>query len=331
MAVDAVDAAAQQVRPDLERERALEPDRLGVESRSLASSSRAPSTARLRNCCSSSESPKPERRQDASNSSISRSSEPPPSRVEALQHLVHDDPEALVDRRLLRDPEDARELVLERADPVGVDVGRRQHQPAAAARDERVERRLGAVLRRRPARSARVAPGVAQPARRAPTPRTISRCSGVAHWARISFTSRQRGVERLALARALDQRGHLDQLEVARRPPGPRRGRCRAASRRAAPPTRATVSSSSSRMIRNVECRPSAGPNSSSSNGSSSSLERRARLLVEGRRARRGARRPASAQASTSPLRARVIATCSSRRISRLVRGSRRRAAAAAP
>src|SRR4030095_1508506 len=38
--------------------------------------------------------------------------------VEALQDLMDDDPEALVDRGLLRDPEDARELVLERAGPV---------------------------------------------------------------------------------------------------------------------------------------------------------------------------------------------------------------------
>src|SRR5204863_6412760 len=57
-------------------------------------------------------------------------------RVEALEHLVDGDAEALVDRRLLRDPEDARELVLERAQPVGLDVRGREHQPVAAARDE---------------------------------------------------------------------------------------------------------------------------------------------------------------------------------------------------
>src|SRR3954451_20698270 len=41
--------------------------------------------------------------------------------VEALQDLVQQDPEALVDGRLLRDAEDARELVFQRADPVRLD------------------------------------------------------------------------------------------------------------------------------------------------------------------------------------------------------------------
>src|SRR3954449_12245173 len=59
--------------------------------------------------------------------------------VEALENLVQEDPEALVDRRLLRDPEDARELVLQRADPVRLDVRGRQHQPVAAAGDERLQ------------------------------------------------------------------------------------------------------------------------------------------------------------------------------------------------
>src|SRR2546423_3235634 len=60
--------------------------------------------------------------------------------VEALEHLVEEDAEALVDRWLLRDAEHARELVLQRADPVRLDVGRRQHQAVAATRDERLER-----------------------------------------------------------------------------------------------------------------------------------------------------------------------------------------------
>jgi hypothetical protein len=44
--------------------------------------------------------------------------------VEALEDLVDEDPEALVEGRLGRDPEDARELVLERAGQVGLDVRR---------------------------------------------------------------------------------------------------------------------------------------------------------------------------------------------------------------
>ena len=55
---------------------------------------------------------------------------------------MDEDPEPLVERRLLRDPEDARELVLQRARPVGVDVGRRQHHPVSAQRQKRLERRL---------------------------------------------------------------------------------------------------------------------------------------------------------------------------------------------
>jgi hypothetical protein len=42
--------------------------------------------------------------------------------MESLQHLVDDDSEALVDGRLLRDAEDPRELVFERAGPVELDV-----------------------------------------------------------------------------------------------------------------------------------------------------------------------------------------------------------------
>ena len=54
--------------------------------------------------------------------------------VVALQHLVEEDPEALVHRRLLRNPEDARELVAQRAGAVGLNVGGAQHKPFAASR-----------------------------------------------------------------------------------------------------------------------------------------------------------------------------------------------------
>src|SRR5919106_226130 len=55
---------------------------------------------------------------------------------------MDDDPEPLVDRGLLRDTEDARELVLERTGPVELDVGRRKGQPLAAAGEEGLERGL---------------------------------------------------------------------------------------------------------------------------------------------------------------------------------------------
>src|SRR3954451_8204717 len=82
--------------------------------------------------------------------------------VETLEHLVEDDAEALVDRRLLRDPEDARELVLERAEPVGLDVRGRQHHAIAAARDEAVECRLRATPEYRLGTTTLVARGVEQ-------------------------------------------------------------------------------------------------------------------------------------------------------------------------
>ena len=62
--------------------------------------------------------------------------------VETLEHLMHQDPEALVDRRLLRDPEDARELVLQRTRSVRVDVRGGQHDAVAALGQERLERGL---------------------------------------------------------------------------------------------------------------------------------------------------------------------------------------------
>ena len=81
--------------------------------------------------------------------------------VVALEHLVHEDPEALVQRRLLRDPEHPRELVLQRAGPVGVDVRGRQHHAVAAPGQERLQRRLVAGGDRLRA-AARVALGVEQ-------------------------------------------------------------------------------------------------------------------------------------------------------------------------
>src|SRR4029079_785463 len=62
--------------------------------------------------------------------------------VEALEDLVDEDPEALVDRRLPRNREDARELVLERAGPIEVDVRGRERQAVAPPGDELLERGL---------------------------------------------------------------------------------------------------------------------------------------------------------------------------------------------
>ena len=62
--------------------------------------------------------------------------------MEALEDLVHEDAEALVERRFLGDTEDPSELVLERTRPVGVDVRGGQHDALAAPGEERLERGL---------------------------------------------------------------------------------------------------------------------------------------------------------------------------------------------
>src|SRR5829696_226422 len=147
VAVHAVDAPAQEVRPDPERERTLEPDRLRVglpvaAPVVLERGDRA--GAELLLVVRVAEAGAPPRGLEQLAQLPERAAA---LRVEALEHLVEHDAEALVDRGLLRDAEDARELVLERADPVGVDIRRGQHQAAPPARDERVERRLRAVLR----------------------------------------------------------------------------------------------------------------------------------------------------------------------------------------
>src|SRR3712207_7446941 len=54
----------------------------------------------------------------------------------ALEDVVDEDPEALVDRRLLRNAEDARELVLERARQIEDEVRRGEAQSLAARSEE---------------------------------------------------------------------------------------------------------------------------------------------------------------------------------------------------
>ena len=111
--------------------------------RGSASAPRRPSPRSWR---SSSESPKPPRRQPASSSPSSSGSEPAPAapawkRSSTWWTRI---PKRWLSVGSRRDPEHARELVLQRAGPVGLDVGRAQHEPVAAPRQERLERRLGA-------------------------------------------------------------------------------------------------------------------------------------------------------------------------------------------
>ena len=82
------------------------------------------------------------------------------------------------------------------------------------------------------------------------------------------------------------------------------------------PPTWATVVSSSSRSIRKVDWSVSAGPNSSSSRVSHSPPTAARASSANGDGCWSAPRSERSGKASTSRRRARVIATCSSRRIS---------------
>src|SRR3712207_6235880 len=144
--VDAVDAAADEVLAEPELEGLLEPHRLAV----LGAKPVVVADERLGRLAA----------QLALLLGVAEAAAPPPrleqpeqlgqrplggAAVEALEHLVDEDPEALVERRLRGDPEHARELVLERAREVGLDVRRAQQQAVAAPGEERLERRLGAL------------------------------------------------------------------------------------------------------------------------------------------------------------------------------------------
>ena len=177
--------------------------------------------------------------------------------VVALEHLVHEDPEALVDRRLLRHPQHARELVAQRARAVGLDVRRRQHEPRAAARQERDQRRLRARGARGGA-GAVVALGVEQ--------QLVER-RGLQHLAlhrrdrrrQALVDRRERLGDRLA-RRALEQRRELDELEVAHDGVRDVEVGVQAQLAQALARPSAAPASSSSRSAWNVACSASAGP-----------------------------------------------------------------------
>ena len=234
---------------------------------------------------------------------------------------MDEDPEALVDRRLAGDPEDARELVLQRAGPVGLDVRR----PRASARRRGAGGTTRATARCAPppparagARRARRRAGT----RRAPSVSKISRCSAVDGLQQPRVDLGQRVGDRLRAARAgaLEQRGELDQLEVAHdgvgdvevgveaqlaEPPADLRDRRRAA-RRAAAGTSTAASRRAEQLLALVL--PLAA-------------DRRARLLGERRRpsaprrarCSRGTRARAGAARASSP----CAAAAASRRCGR--------------
>ena len=188
-------------------------------------------------------------------------------------------------------------------------------RPRAAARDEGVERGLGAVLgHRRTAGAGRARSRAAR--RRAPTGRGCSRCSAVAHCARISFSSGSAASRVWPSFVALDQRRHLDQLEVARH----RLVHVQVGVE----PHLAQVAADAGHGVEQLVAHQAEGGVEALGRAEQLLLEhllldahRRARLLVEGRgrAAWRRADRSRPRRA-TSPLRARVIATCSRRRIS---------------
>ena len=133
----------------------------------------------------------------------------------ALEHLVDDDPEALVQRRLARDPEDARELVLQRARPVRVDVRRAEQQPLAAARQERLERRLARCARSRAERP-RASRSALRTSSSSGLDSSISRCSDARALREHRADLRERLGDALWPVAALrSTAASLTQLEVA--------------------------------------------------------------------------------------------------------------------
>ena len=230
MAVDAVDAAAQQVRADPEREVALEPDRRGLlagealvvalergdrllvqlallvrlaEARAAASRSRTASSA----CPGVG----------------SRSASPPVERllvgelgVVALEHLVHEDPEALLERLLLRD----RSRRARTCSAAGRCGRRRCRSPTASGPPPRIGRYASSDDS---ARSSTIAPasqllalGRRAAARRGSSPRIELALLGARRLRQHGVDLGDRGRQLLGARVALDQRRELQQLHVAR-------------------------------------------------------------------------------------------------------------------
>ena len=126
---------------------------------------------------------------------------------------MDEDAEPLVQRRLLRDAQHARELVAQRAHPVGLDVPGREREPLAATREERLQGRLG-PRGRRGAASPVVAFGVDEDVveRRAHEHLALQRRH---RREEVLVDARQRVGHRLP-GRPLEQRRDLEDLEVAR-------------------------------------------------------------------------------------------------------------------
>ncbi len=125
--------------------------------------------------------------------------------VIALEHLVHDDAEALMHGLLCGDAQDARELVAQRTTAIGVDVGGRQRETGPLVRQERMQRALLAAAGGGSTRDQRVIErgGLEYLA--------LQRRGGGEH-ARVDV--RERVLEALPV-RTLEQRGELQQLQVA--------------------------------------------------------------------------------------------------------------------
>ena len=240
----------------------------------------------------------------------------PAALVVALEHLVDEDPEALVERRLARDPEDARELVLQRARPVGLDVRGAEQQ----ARRRGVGRNASSEGSSRAA----IAAARARASRSASSSSSSSElvCEDLALLRRSRACSergvdpRQRVGDRLALG-PLDERRELEQLEVAHDAVGDVEVGVEAQLAQAPADARDVGAAARRAALVKVACSVSSGPKSSSSRSSHSppSAARASSANGDGV-LQRAARRSARRRPRTRPSRARVIATCSSRRIS---------------
>ena len=224
---------------------------------------------------------------------------------------MHDDPEALVDRRLLRDPEDARELVLQRAEAVGLDVRGGQHQPVAAARDERLERLL-VVAADRAGAPVRVRLLVAQVLVEGRGHEQLA-LLGRRRLQQDLVDLRQRLGDGLALLGPLDQRRDLQQLEEA---DVGRRDVHVGVEPHLAEPSRDARDRVEHLVAHHPERRVQALGRARTAAPRGTPRSRRPRRAPPRRTATGRAPCASSAQESTTLLRARVIATCSSLRMS---------------
>ena len=136
--------------------------------------------------------------------------------VIALEHLVHRDPKPLMQRLSGGNAQDPRELVSQRAAAVGLYVRGRQRQADALARQKRPQRRLAELADPRPGLRGRVLAQQRVVERRGLEDLALKRRGG----RQQAGVDVRQGLADALAGRALEQRGKLEQLQIAHHPVG---------------------------------------------------------------------------------------------------------------